>query len=485
MKHLDLLNEFRELMAQLVTQVQASAAMGHYDINKVSEGLVRGVLRELYRWSNLRDLNAEEKANFPGVDLADDTLKLAVQVTATPTLDKIKSSIQTFLTHNLDKRYRRLVFYVLTRKQASYSQDAINKVALARISVDVSKDILDFQDLCAVAATAQPGRLKAAIEVVRGYMQGSTGAAVVEAFDPPSVPTERANLNLIEVYFPETLYVADLRHDLESGKPRRARNERKQIRSTLTELGLRVPSDYEVSSGQIITFHSLEDGNGPFARLVDLGTTTPLRPNEFYSADEDNERIFKSLLRFALQQKLYKHRVRWMHEDGLFVFLPMEDTQDLREEAWVGLKRNTRRVFERKHNKKDIAKTLICKHFAFGADFINDGGRWFVALTPDWYFSYGDDYRRSRYAEAGLKWLKKKEVNRTVSDHFRFIAAWLGELDQEDLFAAAESQGPTMTFGEIVQFDNNPALPDESWLPSRDPMEDDDDSPIKGLFDTL
>jgi hypothetical protein len=482
-KQLVLLNEFRDLMSQLVTQVQASTAMGHYDINKVSEGLVLGVLRALYGWDNLRDLNAEEKANFPGIDLADDELKLAIQVTGTPTLDKIKSSIQTLLKHDLDKRYQRLVFYVLTRKQASYSQDAIDRVAANRISIDASKDIIDIQEVCAVAATAQPARLLAALEVVRAYMRGAAGAAVVEDFDPPLSPTERANLNLIEVYFPETLYVADLRDDRGAGKATRAWNERKKIRTALTELGLRVPSDYEVSGGQIITFHSLEDGNGPFARLVDLGTTTPLRPNEFYETDDDNERIFKSLLRFALQQKLYKHRVRWMHQDGLFVFLPNEDTENLREEVWVGHKRNTRRVFERKLNKKDITKTFICKHFAFGADFILNQGRWYVALTPDWYFSYGDDYRRSRYADASLKWLKKREVNRTVADHFRFIASWLAELDQEDLFAAANSQGPTMTFGEIVQFDNNPALSDESWLPSRDSL-DDEDSPIKGLFDT-
>ena len=74
-------------------------------------------------------------------------------------------------------------------------------------------------------------------------------------------------------------------------------------------------------------------------------------------------------------------------------------------------------------------------------------------------------------------------MNRTVSDHFRFVASWLADLDQEDLFASANAQSPTMTFGEIVQFDNNPALPDESWLPSRDAL-DDDDSPIRGLFDT-
>ncbi|WP_238500772.1 SMEK domain-containing protein [Ralstonia insidiosa] len=118
MKHLDLLNEFRDLMAQLEKQVEASSAMGSFDIHKVSEGLVLGVLRELYGWTGLRNLNATEKANFPGIDLADDHAGVAVQVTGTPTLDKIKTTIETFLKHGLEKRYRRLITYVLVRKQS-------------------------------------------------------------------------------------------------------------------------------------------------------------------------------------------------------------------------------------------------------------------------------------------------------------------------------------------------------------------------------
>lgn len=485
MKHLDLLNEFREVMAQLEKEVEAAAAMGHFDIHKASEGLVLGVLRELYGWRKLRNLNADEKANYPGIDLADDEAGVAVQVTGTSNLEKVKATIETFVNHGLNVRYRRLIMYVLTRKQSSYSQDAIDRVAAGRISVKSADDIIDMRDVCAQASTVDPRQLAAAIEVARAYMRGGAGAGLAEAdFDPPSTSFERANLNLMEVYFPPRLYIADLLQNGGRLSTGRARNERKLIRQTLSDLNLRVPSDYEVSGGQLITFHPLDDSQGPFSRLIDLGTVTPLRPSEFYGADDSRERIFKSLLRFALQQKLYKHRVMWMHEDGLFAFLPYEDAQLLREETWVGHKKSTRRVFERKINKNDPDKTFICKHFAFAADFLSNADRWYVALTPDWYFSYGEGYRRSRYADASLKWLKKKEVNRTVSDHFRFLSSWLTTLDQEDLFASASGQSLIMTFGDVLSFENHPGLPDESWLPLRDVSDDDEDSPIKGLFDT-
>lgn len=472
-------------MSQLVTQVESSSAMGHFDIHKVSEGLVLGVMRELYGWRKLRNLNAEERVNFPGIDLADDTAGVAVQVTGTSTLEKVKGTVETFLAHGLEKRYQRLIVYVLTRKQSTYSQDAIDRVASGRISVTASDDILDVRDVCAKAASVEPRQLSAALEVARSYMRGGVGAGLSEAdFDPPALPVERATLNLIEVYFPQQLYIADLRDDVARASGKRGRNERKLIRSTLEELKLRVPSSYEVSSRQLITFHALDDSQGPFARLIELGTVTPLRPSEFYGNNEDQERIFKSLLRFTLQQKLHKHRVRWFYEDGLFAFLPMDDKDLLREETWTGYKKASRRVFERKLNKNDPDKTFICKHFAFATDFVLNKGRWYVALTPDWYFSFGDDYRRSRFADESLKWLKRREVNRTVTDHFRFLSSWLTSLDQDDLFDLAAGAAPTLTFGEMLLFDNHPVLPDETWLPLRDPAEDDEDSPIKGLFDT-
>ncbi len=92
MKHLDLLNEFRTLIAQLRNQVEAAGAMGLYDTHKVAEDVICGLLRDLCDWSNLRNLNREQ-INFPGIDLADDNARIAVQVTATTDIAKIKNGI--------------------------------------------------------------------------------------------------------------------------------------------------------------------------------------------------------------------------------------------------------------------------------------------------------------------------------------------------------------------------------------------------------
>lgn len=473
-------------MSQLATQVEAASAMQMYDINKVSENLVLGVLRELYGWRHLRNLNSTERANFPGIDLADDVAGVAVQVTATSTLDKIRSTIETFLAHGLDKKYKRVVIYVLGRKQASYSQDSIDRAAKGQFKLDASNDILDHRDVCGVAVESDPKHVVAALEVVRTYMRGGVQKGLGEEdFDPPDSPPERVNLNLVEVYFPSTLYIADLRDDLEAFRSKKGRNERKMVGEVLRSMGLRAPSDYEVSGRQLITFHVLDDTHGPFAQVIELGTVTPLQAREFYGANEDRERVFKSLLRFTLQQKLYKHGVRWKHEDGLFIFVPWADSDLIREENWVGQRASKRTVYERKLNKKDPNKTFLCKHFAFAVDFVFSAGRWYVAITPDWYFSFGDDFRRSVYADENLSWLKRKEVNSTVGGHFRFLTAWLSTLDQDDLFESIKSPAATLSLGEAVSFSNHPALPDDTWLPLRDESDDGEESQTVSLFETL
>lgn len=488
MKQLDLLNELKDALGQLAYQIEASAAMQLYDVNKVAENLILGLMREIMGWQHLRNLNTDDQVNFPGIDLADDNARIAIQVTSTSTLDKIKGTISTFVSHDLNKKYDRLIVYVLTKKQNSYSQNAIDQACQQSIKFDAEQDVMDFRDLATKAVSLSPQRLLAAVEVVRAYLRGGVpaGLAAID-FDPTKTILENVTLNILGVYFPNTLYVADLRPEIrqtkKGGKPK---NERKMVREYLTQFSLRAPSDYEVRAGQLISFHQLDDSNGPFHILIDSGTITPLTPREFYRIDDDHERVFKSLLRFCLQQKLFKHFVQWKHEDGLFIFVPRPENDLLREETWFGQRQSTRRVFEKKLNKNDQNKVFTCKHFAFGADFLEVDDGWYVALTPDWFFSYGDGFRRSAFADDQISWLKRRENNRTVQDHFRFLASWLANLDQDDLFSSMDGKTPTLTFGEAAKFSNHPKLDDDAWLPARDDNDDDDQelAPIAKLFGT-
>src|SRR5690606_12221771 len=99
-------------------------------------------------------------------------------------------------------------------------------------------------------------------------------------FDPPIGPKEDVSLNLLELYVPSRIYVADL---VDLGKLRghgRRRGQRQAVRELAKELGARVPSDYMVSEGRLITFHALDQTNHPFEKLIDPGTVTPLESQE-------------------------------------------------------------------------------------------------------------------------------------------------------------------------------------------------------------
>ena len=422
--------------------------MGHFDINKICEDVFCGIFKEMYGFENLRNLNEDEGQNYPGIDLADDEASVAIQVTSDRTLEKVKVSLKTIIQHGLHERYDRIIFYILTRKQGSYSATSIQEICEKKLTFDVSSDILDFTDLATRAATAEPQRLERAVGVLRAYVHGCDVGLADEGFDPPQDPPEILSANLLSVYFPNTLYIAELLPEVFGGKKKR--NQRREVGKYIRSVNESVPSDYEVSANKLITFHDLQDKDNPFSFLVDEGTVEPFDPADYYSIDEDHERVFKSLLRFFLQQKLYRRRVFWQFRERIFIFLPIEDADNVRRITWTGKKRATRTVFARKFNRNQPEKVLSTRHFAFAVSFVTIERDWYVSITPEWFFSYGDGYWRSSYGDKLISGLKRMEKNRSVFDQFRFLCAWLRDLDTEDLFNEDSASSPQLTFGQML-----------------------------------
>lgn len=463
LKHVKVIDQFREELASLSKEVEISVAMGHFDINKICEDVFCGIFRELYDLTDLRNLNEDEQKNFPGIDLADDTARVAIQVTSDKSIEKIKDSLKKVITHQLHGKYDRIIIYILTRKQGSYSKESIKKVCKDQIVFDTTSDILDFTDLASKAVNLPPQKLKNALDILGAYTRGCEVGLAEQDFDPPEEPPETLSTNLLELYFPQTLYIAELLPEVLEGK--RSRNQRTNVGKHVRSMEMSVPSDFEANSGRLITFHNLEDQNNPYAFLIDEGTVEPFHPRDYFSIDSDHKRVFKSLLRFGLQQKLYKHRVLWKHEEGLFIFLPLEDENNRRTESWVGQKAATRTVFERKFKRNEAKKVLSTRHFAFSLSFLTVADEWYVAITPNWFFSFGDQYRNSAYADKLLSGLKRMEKNRSVFDQFRFLSWWLRDLDSYDLFSDNADTSPQITFGQILEFEKGRSLNEDLWQP--------------------
>lgn len=459
MKYQEQQNELRDRLAGYSQRVRAAVAQGLTDLPKLSENLVAALLKELLGFRNIRNLNAAEKANFPGLDLADNEMHVGVQVTATSGLDKIKSTIATVLKHNLHERYPRVVVVVLSEKQSSYSQTALDTVCDGRLVFLANRDILDYRDLLRSAANVSPVSLQLALEAFRAYDSGVARTLDEGQFDPPTI-TETVSLNLVELYIPRTLYVADL---LKPDDGVKGRVNRKSVRAQAETLGKKLPSGFEVNSGQLLTFTSLEGAN-PFEGLYDPGTITPLSPDEFAAVDEPNQRVLKSLLRLGLQQQVYAHGVRWMYEERLFCFVPEVEGTDVRDVVWKDKRQATRSVYVAMRGSEKYS-WVTYRHFAFDVEFLWIDRLWYVLLRPDWYFSVGPpDYRKSPGAETLTSGLKRLENNQAIEQHFRFLCYWLRSIETGDLLASDPSAG-RMSFGDGVTFDTHPCLDDSRWLP--------------------
>lgn len=482
MRHLDLLNEFRELIGQLRHEVEAAGAMQQYDTHKVAEQVVCGLFKELYGYSGMRNLNAEQ-SNFPGIDLADDDARIAVQVTATAGLSKVKGTLEKFITHRLHHHYGRLLIYILTQKQASYSQAAVNSTAGDDFSLSVADDIFDYRDFSAKAAEVQPKKLQAAINILKSYLRGVPVGLADKDVDPPLQPEESLLANLIHVYFPVQLSVAQLNSDIKAvHKGNKYRNSRDAIRSFCQSSGMTVPSAYVDHGGSLVTFFDLAKSNSPYHLLIESGTEEALTSKEFWEIDQDHERVFKSLLRFSLQHRLYLEWVYWYHEEKQFVFLPKPDDGDERKESWHGSRQATRSVFVRQYNKKDSSKIYLQRHLSFAVDFHHIADDWLMSITPNWFFSYGKSFKKSGFSHENLSWIKKQENNRAVQNHFRFIAEWLKAIDQHDLFSESSDQERLLSFGDYVAFPGSPHLDESKWAPLPEIPDDVDLPSMPGLF---
>ena len=467
--------EFRESLAQLEREVQMSISSGHTNIAHISEALFLGLLNALYGW-HLKDMNAK-KQNYPAIDLADDDARVAVQVTATASLDKVKDTISAFLKHEMQRRYSRLIIFVITGRQNSYQQQSIDSIIGSRMAFDAREDIMDCETLAVTASKAKPYRVHLALSHLTTYLRVPASDLTIEDFNPPNSPQEELWTNLIPIRIPDTLYIADLALD----RDQRRMVDRRSVRRWFSSPSAPLPSDYEVRNKQLLTFRDLSQ-HSPLERAIDPGTVTPLSPQEYYEHDQDQERTFKSLLRLVLQHYLYQRHVRWSHEDHVFFFCPREPGQMERTEKWFGHRSATRTVFQRRMQSTDPTKVLSTKHLAFAVNFLLLSKDWHLVVTPNWFFSYGDDFARSPFAHEQLSRLKKMEKERSVTDVFRFIASWLSSSSRtRDLFSHERHDFSFIKFGEPICMAGGRPLDDNSWAPV--PLKDVDD--VLPLFESV
>jgi hypothetical protein len=488
MRQQQLLNEARDLLAQFVSRVKGSTAMGHTDINVISETFLTELFREVFALPALRNLN-QDRRNFPGLDLADDTAGVAYQITATTDISKIKASLETSINAGLHVRYPRIRVYILTEKQARYSQDAIDSVTKGNLDFDCGRDIQDYRDVLRACAGLQLSQLERVVALLRNQIAPPTSSMGSKSDVRLLVGFESVALNLVPIWFPKTLYVADFVEPPSpvtgsDGRPRRRRaqspNSRKTVSKDIMDRGFEVPEDFEVHSNRVISFHDPSAKDSLLQPYIDAGTLTEITPKVYYAADDDQLNVFKSLLRRALQRQLRPEHVRWQDKKHMFFYGAGHKFEE-RMVAWKEERAAMRTVFQKTMKKNKPDEILTCKHLAFYVDFHLIEGAWFIAITPTWYFSR-DGYRPDRFAAKRISWLKRQENDQQVHTHFRFICYRMRELQEGSLFH--EQHDVTLIqIGDPISFPNHPRIPDQLWKPPSRPAADDPNGPFQPTLD--
>ena len=439
--------------------------MRRTDANVVSESVLVPLFKAVYGYKTLRNLNHAENGNFPGIDLADDETRTAFQVTATAGTAKIEETLRTFSEHKLYERYQHLIVYILTERQSSYSGRKFQKYIDGRFAFDKDSDIRDFRHVLKAVESLPLEEAQVVLAVLEEHFEETRKPSV--QVSTALVATEPLYLNLVEIEFPRTLYLADFAEIVpHAPPPRRGRRptmtERDCVKIALKNAGLKFAVDWACQSRQIISFHDLGDHTLPLAQVVDQGTAGSYAPEDYYRISDDHERIFKSLLRCCLQQKLYKMGIQWQNKENLFIFVE-QDGKAIREERWEGVDTPSRKVVERTMKNNKPEEILQCKHLAFEVEFRRYGTRWFLVVKPEWFFSW-DGYRRSGYAADKIDWLKRREWNMQVFNHFKFIVRYINYEPPATLFDGARPVYPFLKLKELMSLSGSPAIDDKEWL---------------------
>ncbi len=437
MKAIEVENQLREVVGRLITEVDLATSQGRLDVNLVSEDAWIPILRDVFQCPGLINLNKKQK-NFPGIDLGDEQDRVAFQITASTDLKKVKKTLSQFRDKNYKNSFDELHILTLTRKQSSYSQDAIDKEIQGEFTFSAKKNIIDPGDVLQRITSMRLGaqeRLLNEFRIILGDIKDRLAASEV-ADQPPLMFAS----NLVAMDFPQRIYIAELDIDCKSIATK-ARNHLGYKKSKLGKaLAVRLllvlnsveRHDWVVHDNKLFTFEEL-NSESDFASVVDIGSVDPLESEEFFDSELlEYRNLFMRLLKNTAMDMLEPYNVKWHKKEKTFYFRPLDDEQPVRQEKWVGKQSATRTVCQIRYQKKDPSKISYYKHLSFDLAFLKIEERCYCTVYTSWLYTR-DAYRVSFYQQDLLSKQKRLELNASVRNHIRFVAYYLENLEMRSV----------------------------------------------------
>ena len=129
--------EIRKALTQFETYVKCSVDQDMTDINRYAEDFYCGLLNCAFGWK-LRNLNQDNR-NQPAIDLADDTNKIAVQVTSSTDRGKVTGTLKKFFEKKQDLKYKTLLMLVIGKEDPFQKDFTLER----EFDFDPERDIWD------------------------------------------------------------------------------------------------------------------------------------------------------------------------------------------------------------------------------------------------------------------------------------------------------------------------------------------------------
>ena len=283
---------------------------------------------------------------------------------------------------------------------------------------------------------------------------------------PVKIGTEKIVSNLLKINFPTgKIYVAPVNFDRDEiiekswetdFKLKKKATAREVVFSALKQKGLKFSSDWTVFNKQIITFHDLNDNKLPLNKIIENAVES-FEVEEFCSINIDYKNVFKTLVKFCLQQLLYKINFIWDNDDKHFRYNYTKEIEDdiIHKESWVGNNAAKRTVFKSKYWEK--GNLYYCTHFAFETETFDFNENWFLCINPTWSVTI-NGYKKSKIGYKKVSDKKKLERNNAVYNHIRFIKY---KLTYIDMFTIVY---PFLEFSDFVTFKTDVIIDEDLWM---------------------
>lgn len=299
----------------------------------------------------------------------------------------------------------------------------------------------------------------ALIEYVRSGVAGARGFAQVKR--------ERLLSNLLPVRsLPARLYLAETQF-----------TTYKDVSKALE--GKDISFEYSLRSKRILTVRDLTDPRYEF--LCDRGTVEDFPAAQWSDSDDpDAQRDFVRVLNQCLKQVLRtsKGRVRYDSSSKTYYF-PSNAANTGYSFGYMADKRKADREVVKELRNKKLKHLMGFRHSAMWGRFARYDRKWYLEVTPTYYFTDPGGLKQSRLHPDWLSGIKRLELNEAVRGQ---LVMWEDLLTSDDLFTQPY---PYLSFDRLVQFDTDRGLDDAAWTTNDERAGAAAEGMPAGLFDGL